>query len=102
MKDTVTRRTRETKAGRRLAVEAEVAQLCPTLRPHGLFSPWDSPGENVGVSSLSLLQGIFQTQGSNPGLLHSRQITYQLSHQGMSVFDKVLGEGQSGSKVVFE
>jgi len=34
------------------------------------------------VGSLSLLQGIFPKQGSNPGLLHYRQILYQLSHQG--------------------
>ena len=45
-----------------------------SLRPHGLFSPWNSLGQNTGVSSLSLLQGIFPTQGSNPGLLHCKQI----------------------------
>ena len=39
-------------------------------------------GQNTGVGSLSLLQGIFPTQGSNPGLLHCRQILYQLSHKG--------------------
>ena len=33
----------------------KVAQLCPTLRPHGLYSPWNSPGQNTGVGSLSLL-----------------------------------------------
>ena len=38
--------------------------------------------QNTGVGSLSLLQGIFPTQGSNPGLPHFRQILYQLSHQG--------------------
>ena len=38
------------------------------LQPHGLYSPWNSPGQNTGVGSLSLLQGIFPTQGSNPGL----------------------------------
>ena len=53
-----------------------------SLWPHGLFSPWNSPGQNTGVGSLSLLQGIFLTQGSNPGLLHCRQILYQLSHKG--------------------
>ena len=46
------------------------------------YSPWDSPGQNTGVGSLSLLQGIFPTQGSNPGLLHCRQILYQLSKKG--------------------
>ena len=53
-----------------------------SLWPHGLYSPWNSPGQNTGVGSLSLLQGIFPTQGSNPGLLHCRQILYQLSHKG--------------------
>ena len=36
------------------------------LRPHGLYSPWNSPGQNTGVSSLSLLQGIFPTAGFEP------------------------------------
>ena len=53
-----------------------------SLPPHGLYSPRNSPGQNTGVGSLSLLQGIFPTQGSNPGLLHCRQIHYQLSHNG--------------------
>ena len=93
-----------------------------SLQPHGLYSPWNSPGQNTGVGkpfpspgdlpnpgidprspslqmdllpakpqgkpkntgvgSLSLLQGIFPTQGSNQGLLHCRQILYQLSYQG--------------------
>ena len=47
-----------------------------------LYRPWSFPGQNTGVGSLSLLQGIFPTQGSNPGLLHCRWIFYQLSHQG--------------------
>ena len=42
----------------------------------------NSLAQNTGVGSLSLLQGIFPTQGSNPGLLHCRQILYQLSYQG--------------------
>ena len=52
-----------------------------SLRPHGLYSPWNSPGQNTGVVSLSLLQGIFPTQGSNPGLPHCRRSLYQLSYQ---------------------
>ena len=52
------------------------------LRPHGLYSPWNSPCQDTGVGSLSLLQGIFPSQGSNPGLSHCRQILYQLSHKG--------------------
>ena len=41
-----------------------------------------SPGQNTEVGSLSLLPGIFPTQGLNPGLLHCRWILYQLSHKG--------------------
>ena len=47
-----------------------------SLQHHGRYSPWNSPGQNTGVGSLSLLQGIFPTQGSNPGLPHCRQILY--------------------------
>ena len=43
-----------------------------SLRPHGLHSPWNCPGQNTGVGSLSLLHGILQTQGSNPGIPHCR------------------------------
>ena len=58
-------------------VKVKVAQSCPTLcDPHGLYSPWNSPGQNARVGSLSLLQEIF------PGLPHCRRILYQLSHQG--------------------
>ena len=49
---------------------------------HGLYSPWNSPGQNTGVGTLSLLQGIFPTQVSNPGLPHCRRILYHLSHRG--------------------
>ena len=45
-------------------------------------SPWNSAGQNIGVSSCSLLQGIFPTEGSNPGLPHSQNILNHLSHQG--------------------
>ena len=50
--------------------------------PHGLYNPWNSPDQNIGVDRLSLLQGIFLTQELNPGLPHCRQILYQLSHKG--------------------
>ena len=53
-----------------------------SLQPHGLYSPWNSPGQNTVMGSLSLLQGIFPTQGLKPGLLHCRRILYQLSHKG--------------------
>ena len=47
--------------------------VCDSLRPCGLYSPWNSPGQNTGMGSLSLLHGIFPTQGSNPDLPHCRQ-----------------------------
>ena len=76
-----------------------------SLRSQGLYSPWNPPGQNIGVGSLSpfqgifpiqectreaqeywrgslsLLQGIFPTQELDWGLLHCRQILYQLSSQ---------------------
>ena len=51
-----------------------------TLQPHGRYR--NSPGQNTGVGSRSLLQGIFPTQGLNPDLPHCGRILYQLSHQG--------------------
>ena len=54
--------------------------MSDSLWPHGLYIPWNSPGQNTWVGSLSLLQGIFPSQGSNPGLPHCRWILYQLSH----------------------
>ena len=53
-----------------------------SMWPHGLSSPWNSPGQNTGVGSLSLLQQIFPTQRLNPGLPHCRRTLYQLSHKG--------------------
>ena len=64
------------------AVKVKVVQLCPTLQSHELYSPWNSPGQNTGVGNLSLLQRIFPTQGSSPGLLHYKRILYHLSHMG--------------------
>ena len=61
--------------------------MSTSLGPHGLYSPWNSPGQNTGVGSCSFLQGIFPTQGLNPGLPHCRQILYQLSHQGSPEVD---------------
>ena len=59
------------------------------LWPHGLYSPWNSPGQDTGVGSLSLLQGIFPTQELNWGLLHCTWILYQLSCQGSLVMPKI-------------
>ena len=53
-----------------------------SLRHHGLYGPWDSLDQNSGVGSLSLLQGICPTRGTNPGLPHCRRFLYQLSHKG--------------------
>ena len=53
-----------------------------SLGSHRLYCPWNSPSQNTGVGSCSLLQVIFPTQGLNPGLSHCRQILYQLSHKG--------------------
>ena len=57
--------------------------MSSSLQPHGLYSPWNSPDQNTRVGSLSLLQGIFPTQGSNPGLPYCRWILYLLSHKGI-------------------
>ena len=66
---------------------SEVTQSCPTLcdlmeEPTRLLHPWDFPGKSTGVSCHFLPQGIFPTQGSNPGLLHCRQMLYYMNHQG--------------------
>ena len=54
----------------------------PWTWPSRLLCPWDSPGRNTGVACHALFQGIFPSQGSNPGLPRCRQILYWLSHQG--------------------
>ena len=67
--------------------ESEVAQLCLILCDPMDWSltkflrPWDFPGKNTGLGCHFLLQGIFLTQGSNPGLLHCRKILYHLSYR---------------------
>ena len=70
--------------------KVKITQSFPTLWPHGLYSPWNSPSKNTGVGSHSLLQGIFPTQGLNPGLRHCRRILYQLRLSGKpSVRDRL-------------
>ena len=66
-------------------VKVKGAQSCPTL-----CDPMDYTGQNTGVGSFSLLQGIFPTQGSNPGLPHCRRILYQLSYQGSPILEMKL------------
>ena len=63
------------------SIKVKLLSCSDSLRPHELYSPWNSPGQNTGVGSLSLLQGIFPTQRSNPGLPRGRQILYQLGHK---------------------
>ena len=69
--------------------------FCPALR---LLCPWDSPGKNTGVGCHFLLQGIFLTQGLNPGLLHCRQILHCLSHQGSPLSGAGDGQNQTQGK----
>ena len=64
------------------AIEWKLLSSVWLFHPHGLYSPWNSPGQNTGVGSLSLLQGIFPTQASNSGLPLCRRIVYQLDHKG--------------------
>ena len=66
-------------------VSAGRSAVSDSSRPQGLDSPRNSPGQNTGVGSLSLPQGIFPTQGMNPGLPHYRRILHQLSHKGSEV-----------------
>ena len=70
-------------------MKCEISQSCLTLcNPHELYSLWNSSGQNTGVGSFSLLQGIFPTQGSNPNLPHCRWILYQLGYQGLVCKEK--------------
>ena len=55
--------------------------MSDSLPFYGLYSAWNSSGQNTGVGSLSLLQRIFPSQGLDPGLLHCKQILYQLNHR---------------------
>ena len=63
-------------------VSKSCSVVSSSLWLHGLYSPWNSPGQNTGVGSRSLLQGISPTQGWNPGLPYCKWILYQLSNQG--------------------
>ena len=74
-----------------IPVKVKVTQTCLTVCDP-MDCPWNSLGQNTGVGSLSLLQRIFPTQGLNPGLLHCRQILYQLSHNGSPILAKLHGD----------
>ena len=77
-------------------MKEKVTQSCLTLCDPMDYSLWNSPDQNIGVGSLSLLQGIFPTQGSNPRLPHWRWTLYQLSHQG-SPRDAIIAEEMDAS-----
>ena len=77
-------------------VKVLLAQSCPTLwdpmdcSPPGSSGPQNSPGKHTGVGCHFLGQEIFPTQGSNPGLLHCKQILYHLSHwEALPVLSKM-------------
>ena len=80
-------------------LESEICSVVSdSLQPHGLYSPWNSPGQNIGVRTFSLLQGIFPTQGLNPGLLYCRWILYQLSYrESPRILEKVAYPFSKGS-----
>ena len=76
-------------------IESEVAQSCPTLGdpmdcspPGSSIGPWDFPGKSTGVGCHFLFQGIFLTQGSNPGLPHCRQMLLLSEPPGKSYYRK--------------
>ena len=74
--------------------------MSDSLQRHWLYSLWYSSGQNTGVGSCYLLQGIFPAQRSDPGLLHCRWILYQLSHQGSPPGSPLLsGRGEEISQL---
>ena len=80
-----------------LTVNMKAIQLCLTLCNPMDWMPWNFPGQNTGMGSLSLLQGIFPTQRWNPGLLYCRWILYQLSHKRSSrILESVTYPSSSG------
>ena len=74
------RHTSEKQAHENILFFESHSVVSASLQPD--YTLWNSPGQNVRVGSLSFFQGIFPTQGLNPGLPHCRWVLYQLSHQG--------------------
>ena len=62
--------------------------VTPWTIAYQFLHSWNFPGKSTGVGCHFLLQGIFLTQGSNPGLLHYRQVLYHLSHQGRAYLNE--------------
>ena len=75
-------------ASRFCPLKVKLTQSCPTLCNPMDYSVHGILQARILSGNLSLLQGIFPTQGANPDLLHSRQILYQLSYQGIPDFDR--------------
>ena len=73
----------QTEKGELILYEKSASESCSVVSDFVcMYSPWNSPGQNIGEGSLSLPQGIFPTQGLNPGLPHCRHILHHLSPQG--------------------
>ena len=85
--------------GEERRVKVKVTQSCLTLCDP-VDCPWNSPGQNTLMDSLSLLQGIFPTQGLNPGLLYGKWVLYQLSYHGSPKLEiSKWGEKESEGRV---
>ena len=65
-----------------MKVKVTQSAMSDSLQPCGLYSPWNTPGQNTGVGSLSFLQGIFLAQELNPHLLHWQVDSLPLSQLG--------------------
>ena len=85
-----------------LKVKVSLSVVSDSLGPNGLYSPWNSPGQNMGVGSLSLLQWIFPTQGSNPGLLCCRQILYQMGVYTYGQFMLMYGKNHHNVVIILQ
>ena len=70
------------------------------MQPHGLYSPWNSLGQNTGVGSLSLLQGIFPTQESNRDLLHAKD--FLPAEQSIKNYRSIFINTESGHDIISE
>ena len=68
--------------------------VCDFLQPHGLHSPWRSPGQNTGIHSLSLPQGIFPNQGSSPGPLQRRILSDRAAREALKKRKKKVQSSQ--------
>ena len=72
----------------RMSVTQPNSWRCHGLSPTRLPCPWNPSGQNTGVGCHFHLQGVFLTQGLNPGLLHCRRMLYHLSYEGSPKFTR--------------